>query len=207
MANELTLNKDKTENMVIGSRQKLINIERAFKFKSGGTGITSVKQSKTLGIIIDNQLLWNKQINVIRAKVSKGIGFFLPKYTLINTYDSLILLHFDYCSLVRDNCSDYLLDKVQKMQNRVARIVTGRLYEARSNDGLKELNWQSLKERIYQKCIFMYKVRNNIYPERITSMSELNSNGNYELRSNNLNLALQKTNTNFIQKSIGISYY
>ena len=60
------------------------------------------------------------------------------------------------------------------MQNKAARIVTGRSYEVRSNDVLKELNRQSLKERrIYQKSIFIYKVRNNIYPESRTSMFEL----------------------------------
>ena len=140
MANKLTLNMDVTEYMVIGSRQKLTNRERAPEIKLGDTGIKSVKQSKTLEIIVDNQLLWNKQINGILAKVSKGIGFLTPKYTLINTYDALILPHFDYCSLSRDNCSDYLLDKVKKMQNRAARIVTGRLYEVRFNHVLNELN-------------------------------------------------------------------
>ena len=112
MANKLTSNKYKTECMVIGFRQKLTNIERAPEIKLGGTSIKSVKQSKTLGIIINNQLLWNEQINGILPKVSKGIGFLVPKYTLISTYDALILPHFDYCSLVWDNCSDYLLDKV-----------------------------------------------------------------------------------------------
>ena len=95
------------------------------------------------------------QIDGVLAKVSKGIGFFrhirklVPKYKLINTYNILILPHFD--SLVWDNCSDNLLDKVQKMQTRAASIVIGQPYEIRSNNLLKELNWQSFKERIYQK--------------------------------------------------------
>ena len=95
MANKFTLNKYKTEYMVIGSRQKLTNTERAPEIKLGGIRYQSVKQSKTLGIIIHDQLLWNKQINGILAKVSKGIGFLVPKYTLINTYDALNLQHFD----------------------------------------------------------------------------------------------------------------
>ena len=40
--------------LLVHSRQKLTNIERAPEIKLGGTGIKSVKQSKTLGIIIDN---------------------------------------------------------------------------------------------------------------------------------------------------------
>ena len=89
------------------------------------------------------------------------------------------------------------------MQNKAARIVIGRLYEVRSNDVLKELNRQSLKERrIYLKSIFIYKVRNNIYPESRTSMLELSNDENYELRSNVLNYALQKLNTNVFRRSI-----
>ena len=91
------------------------------------------------------------------------------------------------------------------MQDRAARIVTGRPYAVKSNYVLKELNWQSLRERTYQKSIFTYKVRNNIYTEDITSMLELSNNGNYELRSNNLNYAIQKPNTNFLEKSISYS--
>ena len=68
--------------MVIDFRQKLTNIERGPEIKLGGTSIKSVKQSKTLGIIINNQLSWYKQINGILSKVSKGIGFLVPKYTL-----------------------------------------------------------------------------------------------------------------------------
>ena len=79
-------------------------------------------------------------MNVILAKVSKGISILVPKYTLINTYDALILPHFHYYSLVWDNCSDYLLNKIQKKPNRAARIVAGQPYEVRSNDALKELN-------------------------------------------------------------------
>ena len=36
MANKLTLNKDKTEYIVIGSRQKLTNIERVPEVELGG---------------------------------------------------------------------------------------------------------------------------------------------------------------------------
>ena len=57
---KLTSNKYKTECVVIGFRQKLTNIERTPEIKLGGTSINSVKQSKTQGIIINNQLLWNE---------------------------------------------------------------------------------------------------------------------------------------------------
>ena len=92
------------------------------------------------------------------------------------------------------------------MQNRATRTIIGRPYEVRSNDVSREFNWQPLIERsLQQKSIFLYKVRNNIYPETINSMFELSNNGNYELRSDNLSYALKKPNTNLLKKSISYS--
>ena len=68
------------------------------------------------------------------------------------------------------------------MQNRAARIVTGRPYEVRSNDVLR-IKLTIIKGKDIPKSLFMYKVRINIYPEGITNMFELSNNGNYELRS------------------------
>ncbi|CAB4029432.1 Hypothetical predicted protein, partial [Paramuricea clavata] len=71
LANKLTLNKDKTEYMIIGSRQRLSKIETDPVIELGETKIKRVKYSKTLGIIIDDQLLWKKQVETTVSKVSK----------------------------------------------------------------------------------------------------------------------------------------
>ena len=55
---------------------------------------------------------------------------YVPISTLIKVYNAIILSHFDYCSLVWDECADYLLTKLQKLQNRAARVITGSSYEA-----------------------------------------------------------------------------
>ena len=130
---------------------------------------------------------------------------FVPKSTLI-TIKALILPHFDYCSLVWDNCSKYLLDKLQKMQNRAARVITGRPYDISSSTALRELNWQPLANlREQNKAKFMYKMRNNELSEFMTNMFNVTNNTNYNLRSNKVDFALQKPNTNFMKKSISYS--
>jgi hypothetical protein len=70
----LTLNKDKTEYMLIGSHQRLSTVETDPILEFGDTNIKRVKHPKSLGIIIDEQLLWKNQIEAISGKVSKGIG-------------------------------------------------------------------------------------------------------------------------------------
>ena len=99
-----------------------------------------------------------------------------------------MLSHFDYCSLVWDNCCEYLTNKLQKLQNRAARIITGRTYDASSDDVLKELNWKALKQRYkVNKTIFMHKVRNDIMPSSLTNLFKIKTNDRYDLRSNNNN--------------------
>ena len=85
---------------------------------------------------------------------------FVPQATLISVYNAIVQPHFDYCSLVWDIGNAYLLEKLQKMQNRAARVITGKSYEVRSQSILQELGWQPLVDRWKQnKAVFMYKVK------------------------------------------------
>ena len=69
----------------------------------------------------------------------RRIRQFVPKSTLLRIYNAIVISHFDYCSLVWDNCCEYLTDKLQKLQNRDARIITGRTYDVSSDDVLGTL--------------------------------------------------------------------
>ena len=85
--------------------------------------------------MVDDQLLWKNHVDATIAKVSKGIGMlrrmkpYVPKFTLMHVYNALILPHFDYCSLVWDTCSNYVIENLQKLQNRAARVISGKSYE------------------------------------------------------------------------------
>ena len=63
---------------------------------------------------------------------------YAPISTLIKAYNAIILSHFDYYSLVWDECADYLLTKLQKLKNRAARVITGSSYGTNSEDILSE---------------------------------------------------------------------
>lgn len=133
---------------------------------AGETAIKRVRFSKTLGVFINAHVTWERQIENIQTKILDSIGMLwrvkklVPKATSAKVYNAIILPHFNYCRLVCDNCGDYFIYKFQKLQNRAARIVTGKTYETRSLHVLKELHWQPFKERFkQQKLIFMHKIR------------------------------------------------
>ena len=124
---------------------------------------------------------------------------FVPRSILVTIYKSLILPYLDYYCLVWDNCSNYLLDNLQKIQNRAARIITGESYEIRSSDLLRKLNWPNLKERrSHQKAIFMFKVKNEQVAQSVAELFSVTNNENHELRSNNKNFLTDKPKTNLV---------
>jgi hypothetical protein len=54
---------------------------------------------------------------------------FIPVSSLQIIYNALIQPYFDYCSPLWDICGTQLHDKLQKFQNRAARIIAGASYE------------------------------------------------------------------------------
>ena len=53
--------------------------------------------------------------------------------------------YFNYCSTVWGNIGIGLADKIQKLQNRAARILTFSNYEVHSNVLLDELGWKRIE--------------------------------------------------------------
>ena len=74
----------------------------------GDIPIKRVKETKALGVYIDEYLSWNKHIDIISKKISSGIGAVrklkphVDHNTLICAYNTLVLPHFDYCCEVWD---------------------------------------------------------------------------------------------------------
>jgi hypothetical protein len=58
-----------------------------------------------------------------------------------------------------------LAQRLQKLQNRAARVITCQGYEIRSNNIRSQLKWKTLSQiRNSHKLIMMYKILNNMAP-------------------------------------------
>ena len=62
---------------------------------------------------------------------------FVKRETLQFLYNSVVQLYFEYCFLVWGNCGESLKEKLQKLQNRAATVITGDTYDIHSKDILK----------------------------------------------------------------------
>ena len=80
-------------------------------------------------------------------------------------YNALVMLYFSYCGAVWGNINKGLADKLQKLQNRAARILTFSNYDVRSSVLLDEVGWESLEYvRLKQLAVTIYKIHNNLSP-------------------------------------------
>jgi hypothetical protein len=81
-----------------------------------------------------------------------------------------------------DNCCDYLKNRLQKLQYRAARIITGKVSEVTSEDVLKELDCQPLNQRHKtNKSIFMHRIQNEKMPSSTSNMFIIKINDRYDL--------------------------
>ena len=89
-------------------------------------------------------------------------------------YNALEMPYFNYCGPVWGNINKELADKLQKLQNRAARILTFSNYDARSSVLLDELGWERLEYvRLKQLAMTMYKIHNNLSPSYLRRISEI----------------------------------
>ena len=210
--NKLSLNTAKTEFMTIGSRQKLSTQKRhTFNIHIQGKEIKKVHHTKSLGVHLDENLSWREHITDVSKKVSSGIGALKRTRSIIDLdtankiYQALIEPYFDYCSLVWDSLGTNLAEKLQKLQNRAARVVSGLSLEEPSQNILDLLGWDKLHiRRTKQKAKLMFKTTKKMVPSYLHSIFST-SKTQYKTRDSENKLALPKPRTNYLKNSLAYS--
>lgn len=201
-ANKLTLNMTKTEFMLIGSRQRLRTLAVSPTLSIDDTLIRQVNTTKSLGVFIDDKLNWNSHIEKLIKKIASGIGaikrvrHLVPQVTLHHIYQSLVQPHFDYCNIVWGNSGVTLQEKLQKLQNRAARVLTFSDYDTDVNHLLETLGWVSLiRQQQFQRATMVFKSLHGLAPGYLCNNFETRKIS-YNLRNsdNKLNVPIPRTN-------------
>ena len=122
-------------------------------------------------------------------------------------YNSLVQPHLDYCSSVWGSCSKSLSQKLQKLQNCTARVITFSNYDHSTDELLRMVNWVKLDcQRLVNKSIMMYKIVNNMVPEYLSSRFVFRSDTlTYNLRDSDGTLAIPQPCTNYCKRSLSYS--
>ena len=158
---------------------------------------------------VDDQLKWSTQLSSAIRKVSRGIGMlkyskrYLPKESLIMLYRSLVEPYVRYCCPVWGSCGASALDKLQKLQNRAARIVANSPCDASALPLMGSLRWLAIRELIdFETSKMVYKSQNALAPDYLRNIFQKVSEAtNYQLRNSKTDLRLPLLRTSTGQKS------
>ena len=139
--NKLSLNVAKKKSMLICTKPKrriLENNDIKLTLMIRDREIDLVDEIKYLGVNLDDSLSWKEQIKSVTSKVSRGMGmlkyakYCLPEASLKALYSSIVEPYFRYCCSVWGACGLTEKNRLQKFQNRAARIVTSSKFDAPS---------------------------------------------------------------------------
>ena len=125
--------------------------------------------------------------------------------TAVKAYKGLFEPYFTYCSPVWDGLGCKLREKLQKLQNRAARVMTRSSYEVSSASLLSELGWNVLeKNRVKHKAILMYKVYNGCAPQYLQQLFPPRYS-EYNLRNSLNKVCVPKPRTDYLKRSFSYS--
>ena len=95
---------------------------------------------------------------------------FVPTILSIVCTTLLIQSQFDYSDIVWGNCGKTLFDRLQKLQNRAARVSNLFRYDAYANRLFRQLNWKDLSTQFQiQKALMVHKSLNDLVPGYLSS--------------------------------------
>ena len=170
--NRLSLNISKTSYMIFGPFSQTSDLGLSVN----GVTIERVTNFKFLGVMIDSKLNFKYQINNVLAKLNSFCGILrksktVPVPTLKTMYFSLAWSHLTYAILAWGKCSITSINRIERAQNRVIRLIYGS-----SDDEVYHANRMLKFRDAYEfYCILkLYRIvnfpqENPYFHERITS--------------------------------------
>jgi hypothetical protein len=200
--NCLKINDDKTEVLVI-TRVRDSDKVNVKSVRIGDTAVQVAKTAKNIGVLFDSNLSMHEHItNTCRAcylhlRKIASIRRYITREASEAVVHALITSGLDYANSLVYGLPKYQVNRLQRVQNMAARIITQTGKYTHITPVLYGLHWLPIPERVEFKIITMvFKIINGTAPMYLEELVELYS-PKRELRSSNkLNrLTVQRCNT------------
>ena len=169
--NKLLLNPSKTEFLLIGTKQQRLKFSDLTNLSLSNDIIPVSSSARNLGFIFDSDMSFSDQINSVSKSCHfhirdiRRIRHLLPLSTATTLANSLVSSKLDYCNSLYSGISQTNLNKLQRIQNSLARVITNTPKYQHITPTLKKLHWLPIKQRIdYKICLLTYKTLTNQQP-------------------------------------------
>ena len=185
-------------------KEKYINNNHKVQIQN--QNLSSVNNTKFLGVIIDKKLNWVDHITFIKNKISKSIGIinkirkFLDKNTLRNLYFTFIYPYLIYCIEIWGNTHNTYLLPLIKLQKKCVRIITFSHYLEHTEPLFKQLDILNFNALVTQRIsLIMFKIHTASVPLPISNLFILNNlRHNYNTRQkNDLHTQIRKNENSY----------
>ena len=213
--NRLKTNPKKSKLLVIATNSQLKKVNQSnFNISYSGVNIPLVKEATYLGLEFKNNLSWDKHIKTLckslnyknfQLKQLRKAG--APQDLLLSVYKTFIQCKFDYGISIWGMTTQYNINKIQRKQNRAARIILG-VTDFRNTCGItlvKRLGLQTIRERRnYFLTKFTFESIMGIAPDYLSTRIEMNVDRHgYNTRSsNNSDVYPPKVNKEIFRRSL-----
>ena len=162
-----------------------------FKYNIHNVILQEFDSAKYLGVTIDNHLNWKSQCNNVSKKSSFMLSFLernfsrCPPKVKENLFNALVRPLLEYGCCVWDPYKDNQIDRLEMINKRAARFITGnyKMVHGNTDRNMKSLGWSSLSQRRSKiKLIMLFKIRTNqvhIPPEELELIENTRKPLNY----------------------------
>ena len=164
-SNDLLLNPDKSEVAFFGTRQRLQRVSLPSSISVAGSNVAVCDTLKTLGVKLDRTLSFDNHVNdIVRGcnyhlQALRHLRKSLTRDTANTIACSIVGSRIDYCNALLFGTSEKNFNKLQRVQNNMARVVcdVGRR-EAHSESLLHDLHWLPVRRRVdFKVATLCYK--------------------------------------------------
>ena len=208
--NCLNLNTSKSNYIIIGSAHNLKkhNSMDIDPISINNKIIERKSCVKNLGVIFDETLSWNTNVNKLIAKayfklkqVSRFKNF-LSKKSKITICETYVLSHFNHCDSVYINMAEFLKNKIQKVQNTCLRFIFCLKKYDHVSHCLVTLNSLNMDERrLLHGLTLFHKITKKLAPVYLCNRIKRHTDfHNYNTRNRN-NIVIEHNTTAIRHKS------
>ena len=191
-------------------RKSVTNLPETIDFHN--QQIKKTSQIKFLGIILDENLTWNSHINDLCSKLKRlfhifyNIRNFLNKDNIKTLYYALVYSRIKYGISVYGQACDSKLKRIQTLQNRLLKVLSGKNYRFSTDMLHTEFEILKIKDIVKQEVItFVHNYFSNSLPPVFDAYFEtLASNHNRNTRHGSNLIKITSHTTNFAASSIKI---
>ena len=150
--NGLALNPSKSDAVQLASARSTVN--NVASVCVSGVTVQTAETIKSLGVIIDRRLSFDQHVNNVckscyfHIRALRHVRDSLPDDVARTVAISIVTSRLDYCNGLYYGMSSANLDKLQRVQNTLARVVLRLRRFDHITPALIELHWLPIRQRI-----------------------------------------------------------